>query len=189
MNDQLTSHDDLTIEIVESGVVTFEDLVRCVQRFHYGRNANRSDLSLVWRERKGSCSSKHAFLKMMADLNKISDVELIMCIYRMSEHNTPGIGEILKKSKLEFIPEAHCFLKIRGEERDLTFENSSIQRLERDMLTRQQIQPSEVIERKIEIHQSFIKKWLEEEKSSHSFEEVWKIREECIAALEKNDGN
>lgn len=186
MNDQLTSQDDLTIEIVESGVVTFEDLVRCVQRFHYGRNANRSDFSLVWRERKGSCSSKHAFLKMMANLNKLPYIDLILCIYRMSEKNTPGVGAILKKNQLTYIPEAHCFLRMNGVERDLTFTNSSIQKLEEDILLREIIKPEDVVERKIQIHQAFINQWIVKENSQHSFDEIWEIREQCISALEKN---
>lgn len=185
MNDQLTSRDELTLEIVESGVVTFEDLVRCVQRFHYGRNANRSNLSLVWYERKGTCSSKHAFLKMIADLNDIPSVDLILCIYRMNDRNTPGVGEVLKSADLDFIPEAHCFLKINGQERDLTFMHSSIEKLTKDIVHHECIQPTDIVERKIEIHQEFMRKWMREDKIQHSFNELWRIRECCIAELEK----
>jgi len=63
----------------------------------YGRTANRTDLSLVISEQKGTCSSKHALLKEVADLNGIKGIDLIIGIYKMSEANTPGIGDELSK--------------------------------------------------------------------------------------------
>ena len=85
---QLTSSDDLTMSIVESGVVSWQDLIRVVEQFHYGRNQNREDLELVWKERKGTCSSKHGFLKHVADLNEMADITLVLCIYKMNALNT-----------------------------------------------------------------------------------------------------
>ena len=74
----LKSDDELTTQIIEAGIVTWNDLVRSVQNFHYARNANRFDLDLVWHERKGTCSSKHAFLKHISELNKIPNVNLVI---------------------------------------------------------------------------------------------------------------
>lgn len=183
MEIQLESNDPLTIDIVESGVVSWEDLIRCVKTFHYGRNSNRSDLSLVWTERRGSCSSKHAFLKYVADLNKIEGVELILCMYKMTSQNTANVGKILNEFKLDYLPEAHCYIRFEGEAIDVTTMTSKLSTIEADVLEEQVIQPEQVTEFKVDYHRDFMKKWGEEHQPEFSFEELWAVREKCILAL------
>jgi hypothetical protein len=183
MDIQLTSNDPLTIDIVESGVVSWEDLIRCVKTFHYGRNANRADLSLVWYERKGSCSSKHAFLKMIADLNKIPNVELMLCMYKMTSDNTAKIARVLDHFKLDYLPEAHCYLKFGKELIDVTTMTSNLKSIENDILEEQVIRPEQVVEFKVDYHKAFMEKWGEEQHPEFSFEQLWSIREQCIDAL------
>lgn len=183
MDIQLESNDPLTIDIVESGVVTWEDLIRCVKNFHYGRNSNRSDLSLVWYERKGSCSSKHAFLKHIADLNEIPNIELILCTYKMTAENTPKVASVLKEFQLDYLPEAHCYIRFGSEAIDVTTMMSNFNSIEPDVLEEQIIQPEQVTNYKVDYHQSYMKKWGVEHHSDKSFEELWEIREKCIVAL------
>lgn len=187
MSPELKSNDSLTIDIVESGVVTWDDLTRCVELFHYGRNQNREDFSLVWKERKGTCSSKHAFLKMMANLNQFENVKLFLCMYKMNGLNTPGTEVVLSEYDLTYIPEAHCLLQVDGKWLDFTtmYSNDKTNRLENDILTKFEIQPEQVISEKIEYHKKYIKNWMLEQALNYSFDEVWSIREKCIAALEK----
>ena len=49
----------------------FKELIDKIKNLPYGRNANRYDFTLVLSENKGTCSSKHAFLKDFADKNEI----------------------------------------------------------------------------------------------------------------------
>ena len=181
---EFVGDDELTQEIVESGLVSWDDLVRSVRRFHYGRNANREDVMLVWRERKGTCSSKHAFLKHVASLNDWNQVQLFMGIYKMNGTNTPGVEEVLAEHGIEFIPEAHCYLKVNGEPLDCTSVNADFERIRPDLLEEQEIQPHQVAEYKVNEHRKFLQKWLSESTLSISFEELWAIREKCIKALE-----
>lgn len=181
----LISNDDLTSDMLEAGVVSWEDIVRSVQCFHYGRNSNRNDLNLVWYERKGSCSSKHAFLKHVADLNNIVNVDLILTFYRMNESNTPGIGQILSDNNLSYLPEAHCYLKVNGKELDITNIHSDFNRYKNDIIESKEIAPNDVIEKKVNWHKEFIQNWIKKTGQSKSFEEIWMIREACIAELEK----
>lgn len=183
MEIQLESSDPLTIDIVESGVVSWEDLIRCVKTFHYGRNSNRSDLSLVWTERRGSCSSKHAFLKHVADLNEIPNVELILCMYKMTSQNTAKVGEVLDEFNLDYLPEAHCYIRFGGEAIDVTTMTSKFSSIAADVLEEQIIQPEQVTEFKVDYHRDFMKKWGEEHQHEASFDELWAIREKCILAL------
>ncbi|MCH2223270.1 MAG: hypothetical protein MK066_00780 [Crocinitomicaceae bacterium] len=186
MSLELRSNDDLTIDIVESGIVTWDDLTRCVERFHYGRNENREDFALVWRERKGTCSSKHAFLKMMADLNGLKDIKLYLCMYKMNGLNTPGIKSVLNQYGIEYIPEAHCMLKCKDDWCDFTNigSNERVNRLQKDLLTKFEIRPEQVISEKVQYHKKYIQNWMKKQSLNYSFDEIWSIREHCISALE-----
>ncbi|MFK7786371.1 MAG: hypothetical protein AB8B56_14725 [Crocinitomicaceae bacterium] len=179
----LESNDPLTIDIVESGVVTWEDLVRCVKNFHYGRNANRTDVSLVWYERKGSCSSKHAFLKHVADLNKIKNVELVLCMYRMNAQNTQKIGSVLEEFELDYLPEAHCYIRFESEAIDVTTPSSDFSSIQSDILEEQTILPEQVADFKVAYHKDYMKIWGAEHHPNKSFDDLWSIRERCITAL------
>lgn len=179
------SDDELTTQIIEAGIVTWNDLVRSVQNFHYARNANRFDLDLVWHERKGTCSSKHAFLKHISELNKIPNVKLFLAFYKMDAQNTPGVGNVLNEYSLEFIPEAHCYLTVNSEVLDITKVNSDFAVYSDAILETKEIQPTDVIENKITWHRQFLAKWMEEHKLEMTLDELWFIREKCIQALEK----
>lgn len=91
----LKSKDPLTLELLASQIQTWKELLAIVRNLPYGRNSNRKDITLVWKEQKGTCSSKHAFLKYVADLNTITNIELILGIYKMKESNTRNIGTFL----------------------------------------------------------------------------------------------
>ncbi len=180
---QLESNDPLTIDIVESGVVTWEDLIRCVQTFHYGRNAKRSDVTLVWSERKGSCSSKHAFLKHIADLNNIQNIDLILCMYKMNSSNTQKVESVLNEFKIDYLPEAHCYIRVETEAIDVTTMSSKFLSIQADVLEEQIIHPDQVTDFKVDYHKSYMRKWGAENYPEKSFEELWAIREQCISAL------
>ena len=180
----LTSDDELTTDMVESGVVTWDDLIRSVKSFHYGRNSNRNDLSLVWYERKGTCSSKHAFLKQVALLNKLPNVKLIMAFYKMNGINTPGLADILTKHNIDYIPEAHCYLLVNNEAIDVTHINSKFEKYEQDIMEFREIMPNDVVVNKVEWHKEFLKKWQATNELDITLDELWSIREECIKKLE-----
>lgn len=181
----LNNDDELTTDLLEAGVVTWDDIVRSVHCFHYGRNSNRDDISLVWYERKGTCSSKHAFLKQIAILNKVPNVKLILAFYKMHDTNTPGIGNVLTKHGIESIPEAHCYLEVNEKILDITTVKSSFERYSNDIIESKEIEPEDIIENKIMWHKEFLSKWLETSGLKLTLNEVWSIREECIGQLEK----
>ncbi len=167
---------------IKLNLENWEGLTQFVRELPYGRNANRHDLGLVLTEQKGTCSSKHALLKAIADENNF-DVKLLLGIYKMNHINTPGIGNHLIDNHLEFIPEAHCYLEIAGKKFDYTTTNSSIERIQNYILEELEIQPNQVSEFKVELHKKYIKKWAVSKQLTISFEELWEIREHCIKNL------
>jgi hypothetical protein len=182
----LSTTKQLSSLAITKGIDTWGQLVEYVRLLPYGRNSNRNDFSLVLKEEKGSCSSKHALLKLIANENNIPDVKLILAIYKMNKSNTPGIGLDLESYGLAYIPEAHCYLKLGDSREDYTTSSSTFDHLKNDILLEKEIDPLQVIEYKIDFHKKFITKWVNQESTSLSFEHVWLIREKCIKNLTKN---
>ncbi len=182
-NYKLSSKDHIT-EIAKSyGIDYWNNLMEYVKNLPYGRNENRTNLELVLTEGKGTCSSKHALLKTIADLNGVPNVDLIIGIYRMTALNTPIFGTILNSNSIEYIPEAHCYLKIKGKRIDLTSSKSGFEKIEKDIIQEKTISPSQVAKYKVEYHKSFLKNWLQETNIEMALEQIWRIREKCIENL------
>jgi hypothetical protein len=182
MTVNLTSKEELTQQLLELGITNWDDTLIHVRNIPYGRNSNREDLSLVLKENKGSCSSKHAFLKEIANQNNIPNVQLIIGIYKMKESNTK-IGTILSENAIDYIPEAHCYLNINGERLDYTTGSSNFEKIKKDLLEETEIEPYQVGEFKIKYHQDFMKKWLSNSNATITFDQLWAIREQCIVFL------
>lgn len=81
--------------------MNWQETINLVKHIPYGRNSNRTNFSLVISENKGTCSSKHAFLKDFAIKNKIPNVQLIIGIYKMNELNT-NIGTTLSDNNISY---------------------------------------------------------------------------------------
>ena len=163
--------------------MNFETLIEKVKNIPYGRNANRYDFSLVLSENKGTCSSKHAFLKDFADKNEIENVKLYIGIFKMNETNTPKLGDLLSNNKIKYIPEAHCYLKINQVPVDVTTVDSFYDKIKQDIVEEIEISPNQVSDFKVTYHKAFLKNWIKETNQNNTFEEIWEIREQCISKL------
>jgi hypothetical protein len=179
-----TSADDLTNLVKEKSIKNWSELIEFTRNLRYGRNQNREDFSLVIKENKGTCSSKHSFLKKIADLNKFENIKLVIGMYKMSHLNTSKIGTLLLNNGLEYLPEAHCYLLLNNKRIDITNRNSDFENLKNDILEEIEIEPEQVSTFKIEYHRNYLKKWIDDNNIALSFDKVWEIREKCIAKLE-----
>ncbi|WP_299242546.1 hypothetical protein [uncultured Aquimarina sp.] len=186
---KISSEDSLSKIITEKGITSWSELITYVKNIPYGRNSNRIDNTLVITENKGTCSSKHSLLKRIADLNGMNDIKLIIGIYKMNATNTPKIGNVILNNDLKYIPEAHCYLRYNDETIDATSNSSDFGRIINDVIIEKNIQPNQVGSYKIKYHQAFIKEWIVSEKLNFSFEEIWKIREQCIENLSSQSKN
>lgn len=180
----LVSRDPMTLTIIESGCVTWDDLLRCVRNFKYGRNANRENFDNVWYEQKGTCSSKHAFLKTVAEHNGFDHVDLIAGMYLMTPENTPRVKTVLESAGLEGIPEVHCYLRVGEAYLDVTTTSSRYADFQKDILQERVIATEFVVKEKIAWHQEQLKNWLATSDLPFTFEALWNVRELCIQALE-----
>ncbi len=148
----------------------------------YGRNSDRSNYRLVLEEGRGTCSTKHALLAALAQEHD-RPVKLRLGIYEMDGINTPGVGPVLRRYGMDFIPEAHCYLVYRGARVDLTVagEKKSL-----PFLDEEEIEPGGIGAYKVQRHREFVREWAMAR--SLKPEMAWQAREECIQALTARDG-
>jgi len=174
----------ITRTFLARGICDFQSAARYLHYLPYGRNTNRADFRLVLDEGRGTCSTKHALLAELAH-EQDTPVALTLGIYAMHERNTPGVGRILEKYGLSFLPEAHCYLTYTKSRVDITRSGVESNESIAQFLHEETITPAQIGEYKVELHQRFLRVWLVNEKRAggRMFEEIWKIREECIAAL------
>jgi hypothetical protein len=179
-----------TAEIMARGVGDFRAAGRFLQNLPYGRTSDRADFSAVLREGRGTCSTKHAFLAALAGEQKLA-IALMLGIYEMDERNSPGVGAVLKRYGIAFIPEAHCYLMCEGARIDVTRAGSAPAEPIARFLHEETIAPEQIGEYKITLHRRFMQDWVAKNAAKvdgRNLEDLWRIREECIAALGAESG-
>lgn len=180
----LRPSDFITRAFLARTISDFQAGARYLHHLPYGRNANRADFRLVLDEGRGTCSTKHALLAELAREQQIP-VALTLGIYAMHERNTPGVGPILEKYGLFFLPEAHCYLTYAKTRIDITRSGVESNQPITQFFHEEIITPADIGEYKVEVHHQYLRTWLVNEPSviGRTFTDIWKIREECIAAL------
>lgn len=178
----LSSNGPLTKKARDLEINTWNQLIQFIAKLPYGRNKNRSDFSLVFDEKKGTCSSKHALIKAIANENNIPNVKHWLGMYRMSSSNTPIKVDLLQYG-LKYIPEAHCYLSIENDKKDFTHAGSQFETIRKNLISEMEITPEQLISEKIIIHQQYLKDWIRSNQIKMTYEEVWNIREKCIVSI------
>lgn len=179
-----TSGSPFSVPLRKRGVTTLRDSARYLQQLPYGRTSDRSDPGLVLEEKRGTCSTKHALLYLLAQECDVA-VKLVLGIYEMCEANTPGVGAVLQAHGLSSIPEAHVYLRYDGQRVDITRDATEPAEEIHRFLVERVIYPEDIGKRKVTLHRRFIRRWLAERSGSANLtpERIWTIREECIHAL------
>jgi hypothetical protein len=183
---QIENRETVSKNFLQAGIKDYHSAIQYVWDLPYGRNSNSSDYSLVLAEKKGTCSTKHAILaKLAQEHNK--DIQLVTGIYEMCEQNTPGVGQVLEKYTLSYLPEAHCYLTYQGRRFDYTRNLKSSDQPIDSFLYEETILPDQIGEYKRTLHQAYLQEWLRNKKmdSITCWEALWGIREECIKGLEE----
>jgi hypothetical protein len=182
-NTPLTADGPITRLFRAVGAHDFAGAALHVLGLPYGRITDRSRFWLVLEEGRGTCTTKHATLAELAREQGIR-VQLMLGIYEMSEQNTPGVGRVLAAHGLTCIPEAHCYLRSDGERIDMTGVPAGAVPIER-FLHEEPITVDQIGTYKIEVHRRFLRDWIPRTEAARgrSLDDVWQIRETCIAAL------
>jgi hypothetical protein len=185
--------DNLNFEIHSVGVVaygflergfhSFNDASLWVKNLPYKRNKDKTNPMAVFEDNCGTCSTKHALLKMLADEHTVDTLKLLVGIFKMNGSNTPKVARTLAKNNLAYMPEAHSYLKWHDQILDFTTSASKPSDFESDLLQEIEILPHQIADFKVEYHKQFLSRWLTQLPFQISLPELWAIREQCIADL------
>jgi hypothetical protein len=123
---------DVTIEkkgvisgkFLNLGISMFRDACRYVHNLPYGYNSDRDDVSSIFKEGFGTCTTKHSAIAVLAKELGIP-VFKSTGIYAMTEDIVSGTDVILGKYDLPYIPMIHCFLVYGDIRADLTLGNDN----------------------------------------------------------------
>jgi len=115
---------ELSKKFLGLGIKTFKDACNYVHNIDYGYNTNYEDKMIFFKEKKGSCTSKHAVIAGLAQELNIPLYKHV-CVYRLTEDITTGVDEILKKFNIPYVPMVHCFLVYDEYKFDLTEGNNN----------------------------------------------------------------
>lgn len=183
----IKSMGQISKEFTDRNIVTFKQASLFIKQLAYGRNADKNNLATVFTDNCGTCSTKHALLKRLADENEFEKVKLIVGLFKMNKKNTPQVSSTLQKYNLEYIPEAHCYLKFEDKIIDLTKLNSKPTDFLDELIEEIEILPEQITDFKVNYHKNYLASWLDKNKQINlSLNDLWKIREECIQKLSDN---
>jgi hypothetical protein len=188
----LTNHVDFDIksngpiskEFIVRNILTFKQASLFISQLPYRRNSDKNNLATVFTDHCGTCSTKHALLKELAVENKFDELKLMVGLFRMNQRNTPAITATLLQNSLEYIPEAHCYLKFGEVILDMTKANSKPADFLDDLIEEIEILPDQITDYKVNYHRSYLSTWLLDNKHfPYTLDELWRIREQCIQDL------
>ena len=184
LNFPLASPEIYSSAFRELGISDFHAACEYLRQLPYGRNANRHDFLLTLTEGKGTCSSKHAILAYLADENGQKDIELIVGIFLMSAETHPKLTAFFSEKPYDCIPEAHCYLRYKGDRFDYTDSSNSLERIAPRIVREQRAEPQQLVDWKPMIHKHYLEGWLKRNPQiGLSVDELWKQRETCISLL------
>jgi hypothetical protein len=151
----------------------------------YKRNTNKDDVTLVVSEKQGTCGTKHGFLKLLLDEHQIN-ASLLIGYIKMNSHTMPAVKVRLEAAGIDYIPEAHNFLRINGQILDCTTPSFGPHIYENYLLAEEEVEPHQMGEYKVSRHRLFLDKWLGgNPQITLDRDALWLLREACIGDLEK----
>ena len=179
---------ELSKKFLELGIKSFKEACVYVHNSEYGYNSNADDKMIFFKEKMGTCTTKHATIAGLAEELNIPLYKHVG-IYKFTEEISTGVNEILKKYNLPYVPMAHCFLVYNNYRFDLTEgncngKNTSIE----EFIHIEKVDP--FISRKDEyfLYKKALKEYVLPSKEMEGIAErtILKAREESIILLKKN---
>jgi hypothetical protein len=109
---------------LQRGLTTFHQACGWVKRLPYGPNPAGDGGPALFDDGCGTCATKHgAIAAFAAELGL--NVHKAIGFYRLNDEIVTGVGAILVRHGLPFIPQIHCFLECGGRHVDLTEGNAT----------------------------------------------------------------
>ncbi|MFZ7125342.1 MAG: hypothetical protein ACOWWM_04210 [Desulfobacterales bacterium] len=120
----ISGHGPVAAAFLKLDIGRFLEACRCVHELPYGYNSNMDDPMILFREKQGTCTTKHAVIGLLAAELDIPVVKT-MGIYAMTESIVSGTRAIVDRFDLPYVPMIHCFLRFGSFRVDLTEGNAN----------------------------------------------------------------
>jgi hypothetical protein len=104
---------------LDFGIERFQEACRYVHGLPYGYNSDRDDLMILFKEKMGTCTTKHAVISTLAAELGLP-ITRGVGVYPMTEAIVTGTDKILAEYSLPYVPMIHCFLEYTNYRVDLT---------------------------------------------------------------------
>jgi tetratricopeptide (TPR) repeat protein len=124
-------------------VTTFHQALAYVRGLLYARPSNPDQLALVLAEGRGTCSSKHRLLALLAHELGITDLILTEGLIRFEAGQNAPLAQLLAAHGLPYLPEAHLYFRYAGERLDLTSNRLNLD-FERVLLSERAVDPARI---------------------------------------------
>ncbi|MHC5310383.1 hypothetical protein ACYSNM_10045 [Myroides sp. LJL116] len=183
MNFKITANEVISREFLNLGIADFQSACKYISLLLYKRNKNKDNILCIFQDNGGTCSTKHATLRKLALENNMPEIRLILGIFKMDAQYAPKIQKTLELNCLDYIPEAHNYLKIGNDYLDFTTSTSSYLDIKKRLLIETEIEYDQINLQKIQQHKEFLSNWIKD-KPQFTLEQIWKIRENCISDLQ-----
>jgi hypothetical protein len=109
----------VSAEFLSMRIDSFQEACRYVYELPYGYNSDRDDLMILFKEKTGTCTTKHAVIATLGQELGLA-IQKNVGIYAMTEDIVTGTGKLLAEFSLPYIPMLHCFLVYARFRVDLT---------------------------------------------------------------------
>lgn len=182
-NFKLDDQKPLGFLLKQNFITDFHQALDWVFKLPYKRISDLEDLKLVYLEKRGTCSSKHAFLAKLAHENSHHEIQLELGYFEFSQENILSFKNFFLEIGSPYILEAHCYLRSEGKFIDVTsnkFDPSQFLDMENPLKT-EVLKPQEAGEVKQEKHRVAYKNWCL--KHNLDFEKAWNLRQNIIKYL------
>ena len=101
------------------GIKSFKEACMLVHEIDYGYNSDYEDKMILFKEKKGTCTTKHAVIAALAEEHNIPLFKNVG-VYKFTEEISSGTKKILRKYNIPYVPMVHCFLVYENFRFDLT---------------------------------------------------------------------
>ena len=181
----LTRSGKLSTLLMNQGIDCFHRAIAYLKKLPYRRLENPRDLTAVVTYHGGTFTARHALLVQLAREQGMTDMVLTLCVYEFNQEDCPMVGQVLKRHGIVALPEMCGCIKYR--QRLFTIAASDLC-LQREVVSEVEIAPVQIGNFKKRYHQNYLENWLQLEKLSQqwSVEQLWRIREECLHAIERH---
>lgn len=183
MNFEIKNNGEVSNEFLKLGIQDFKSACKFISLLPYKRNINKENILCVFEDNAGTCSTKHSTLRKLALENYKPEIKLILGIFKMDSNYAPKIQKTLELNHLNYIPEAHNYLRIGNDYLDFTHSNSSYSEVGNRLLIETEIEFNEINLQKILKHKEFLSNWIKD-KPQFTLKQIWEIREMCIENLQ-----